>query len=481
MTDERIAAYEPCDPELFERVWDAAVVGRDQLLKAIESGAKIYGHWHFPSLSYFDSGIPNISAATSWDGPPDYSGAFAPKESQFNKAVIYGEIPQFVALIDYVKSQDDYVKFFAGYTRDEVRQNFISIFAAGLATDLLARYLHIYATEKELDRGLFAELYAERERPLVEERLPVEIVVPIALTPFDSDETVRLGSSLRLDRLDEASQLARFPSDADWMEVHRCVLAGATHAVVFEGYEVPSQGVWDRGVFHAEFYPLDVIERFFTALRVETGADTGFAQIVLRPLGWTYEFNADLPSLIKGPRVRAYPPHFDEHGWLVKRERIAVPAALSAAKGFDGLGAAGDSVQLAGRRLSQAMLRSDETDAVVDVCIGLEALLGDDAPTEMTHKIALRVAAVHTLLGNNEVEGSQIFRRVKKLYTYRSKLVHGRTDAGNHRYIDAEKSEETLAAGIGLLRGSIHALIEHAKFQDPTEVERALLRAGLSP
>lgn len=479
MTDRSTTAREPDDPQLFEAVWGAAVVGRDLLLKAIEGGATIYGHWHWPTLSYFDSGVPNISTSTSWDGPPDYDGAFAPKESQFNKPVIYGDVPEFRELIEYVKSQDRYLRFFAGYEKDEVRLTFVGIFAAGLATDLLARYIHTRGIDKELDKEAFLALYRQREKPLVEERLPVEIVVPIALTMVESGDTIRLTPSARLERLDAETQLARYPTSSSWTDVHDCVLAGATHAVVLEHYEVPSQGTWDRGVFDVDFYPTDVIDRFFTALRAETGVDTGYAQIVLRPVGWTYEFNADLPNLIRGPTVRAYPPWFDKHGWLVKRDAISTEAVSSVGRVFEALGSAGESMSLAGRRLSRAMLRADETDAIVDVCIGLEALLGDDAPTEMTHKVALRAAAAHTLLEKDR-EPLEVFRIVKKLYTYRSKLVHGRTDASNHRFIDADRSTRTLYAGIDVLRGCIRALVDNPLFQDPKEVDAGLLRAGLT-
>jgi hypothetical protein len=478
MTEADFEPYEPRDGQLFQLVWDAAVVGRELLLKAIEGGATIYGHWRFPSLSYFESGIPNISTSTSWAGPPDYDNAFAAKESQFTKAVIYGEIPEFRALIDYVKSQEQYVRFFVGYKKDHIRMTFMDMFAAGLATGLLARYLHVHGTEQELVKELFLDLYGQRERPLVEEKLPVEVVVPIALTMFEGSESLRLTSTLRVEPIDEKSQLARYPSDSLWTDVHNCVLAGATHAAVFENYEVPSQGVWDRGVFDVDFYPTEVIDRFFTALRVETGIETGYAQIVLRPLGWTYEFNAHLPNLIKGPQVRAYPPQFDKHGWLVKRDPLSAKTVLSAGKVFEGICSAGESVSLAGRRLSQAMLRPDETDAVVDACIGLEALLGDDSPVEMTHKVALRVAAMHTLL-KPDIEPVGVFRMVKKLYTYRSKLVHGRTDVAKHRYVDAGQSIRTLDAGIGALRNSIKALVNHPQFQDPLEVDAGLMRARL--
>jgi hypothetical protein len=44
------------------------------------------------------------------------------------------------------------------------------------------------------------------------------------------------------------------------------------------------------------------------------------------------------------------------------------------------------------------MLREQEADSVLDLLIGLEALLGDQTTTEVTHKLAIRAAAVLTQL-----------------------------------------------------------------------------------
>ena len=53
---------------------------------------------------------------------------------------------------------------------------------------------------------------------------------------------------------------------------------------------------------------------FFAALRLATGIETGYAQILMIPRKWTFEYLADLiPSY--GVTVRRYPNHFDNYGW----------------------------------------------------------------------------------------------------------------------------------------------------------------------
>lgn len=40
------------------------------------------------------------------------------------------------------------------------------------------------------------------------------------------------------------------------------------------------------------------------------------------------------------------------------------------------------------------MLRTDDDAAIIDLCIALEATLGDESHAEITHKLALRTAVV---------------------------------------------------------------------------------------
>lgn len=62
---------------------------------------------------------------------------------------------------------------------------------------------------------------------------------------------------------------------------------------------------------------------------------------------------------------------------------------------------------------------------MVDLCIALEAALGDQDPTEVTHKLALRTAAVTAQSGRSDETAGDTFSGVRRIYSYRSKVVHG--------------------------------------------------------
>lgn len=61
-------------------------------------------------------------------------------------------------------------------------------------------------------------------------------------------------------------------------------------------------------------YPLEIIEAFFAMLRLSTGFETGYAQLLVEPIGWAPWYTAKLPCLT-GTAVRRYPPQFEDYYW----------------------------------------------------------------------------------------------------------------------------------------------------------------------
>ncbi|MBI5888679.1 MAG: hypothetical protein HZB82_08235 [Deltaproteobacteria bacterium] len=73
----------------------------------------------------------------------------------------------------------------------------------------------------------------------------------------------------------------------------------------------------------------------------------------------------------------------------------------------------------------EASINSDETVAFLQICIGIEAILGDidNEKEPLTTRLADRCAYI---LGKNMVDRKEIRDMFEKLYKVRSKLVHGR-------------------------------------------------------
>lgn len=230
-----------------------------------------------------------------------------------------------------------------------------------------------------------------------------------------------------LERLSEEEQLARAPESHSIAAVPEPLAGAATHAFVLTGWEINNGNRFALRTDDASLYPREQIETCFEALRLASDVQTGYAQIYMRPKGWAWvgAWTAHLPPVIPGPLVRRYPPRFDNFGWLRKPRTVDQDQARAVSDVFGELASAPPQLRLAGRRLSDAMLRDREDDTVVDLCIALEAALGEQDPTEITHKLALRTAAVAARSGESDETAGDTFSSVKRIYRYRSKVVHG--------------------------------------------------------
>lgn len=80
-----------------------------------------------------------------------------------------------------------------------------------------------------------------------------------------------------------------------------------------------------------------------------------------------------------------------------------------------------NKVHLALQRLNHAQRRHEVADRAVELSIALETLLGDNANTEMTHKIKVR--STRLIGGTNEVRRRNA-AIINKTYKIRSDLVH---------------------------------------------------------
>lgn len=110
-------------------------------------------------------------------------------------------------------------------------------------------------------------------------------------------------------------------------------------------------------------------------------------------------------------------------------------------------------VGLALDRLNLARRRRSPGDQAIDSGICLEALLGDESPQELSYKLRIRAAL---LLGKTLAERRDIQRAVGKLYSLRSKVVHGRA----RRAQDALADGQCAKRGLEICSQAVRAIVE---------------------
>jgi hypothetical protein len=428
-------------------------------------------------MSRFKSGFPNLSrGATS--RVPRYSGIFGLRKSEFN-AVSYADIAHLEALFDYA-SRDERLSAYYLFTEPEgdIDRMMFEVWVARPVLNILDRLLHLYGDD--FDEDALRAIYQEIERGVLDEELPIEIVVPIALTSFEAETRINAGDGASLEPMSDDWQLARTPGhEAGLATAHPCVVSAATHALVLTGWTMPNQHIVGSRTHEPSFYPIERVERWFDALRIVSGAQTGFAQINIRPIGWAYGWEGPLPAIRRGPLVRRYPPGWEQHAWIEPPSMIVSNAQVAEVAAVDiALRDAPRQLQLGARRLGSAALREDEGDAIIDLCIGLEAAVGDDSATEMTHKLALRTAAL--LARDHGHVAHEVFKNVKTIYAYRSAFVHGRTiEARRVVRTGDEAPMPTVDVARDYLRLTLGTLLRDGDLQEPRLIDVTLILGAL--
>jgi hypothetical protein len=321
--------------------------------------------------------------------------------------------------------------------------------------------------------SLDEELFDERYRALTAETLPVDLVVPLLVLDFDfPGARFDLGEGVWLERMDEKTHLARAPSQLSFYGIPGPLAGAAVVAVVVPGVNLDNRNHAWRSSPITDQLPLGVVDRVCEAIRLVTRHPVGYAQILIRPVGWADVWKHDLPPITEVDQVRKYAEALDKYGWLSSYRTVPLEALSRVPGLFTALTGTESSVLLAAKRLSRAMLSADEDDVVLDACIGIEALLGD-SKTELVHRMSLRCAAA---LAGPDADPTTIYQLCKKVYEHRSTVAQGATPKAKHRTIPIGTSNaSTPQVAIWLLQRLLISKLTSAPTWSPQSLDALLL------
>jgi hypothetical protein len=473
--DDRSA--QPLDPELWD-LTRAAVQSAGATADAHLAAGGFRPRVGLPSVSNFPSGWPNLTGAWLFppdDAPTDYSQLFSFTVDTLHP-VAYADVPELVALIDYVSGRQDlksrlHVPSATGKTEFENR-----LFAYEVADLPLSLLDRARAIGPASDDDLLL-LYLERERAWLLDPLPVEYIIPLALTALDLDAGLIIDDDTRLEPLDTAMQAARAPERLRLSTVPDPVVSAATHAIFLSGRELPNPGPGQR-MFDRfdQALPLDDADLVCQALRILSDVEVGYAQVLSRPLGWADGWVHDLPPVATVRTLRHYPEWFDNYAWLREPNPIERTALEALPGTVTALRAAPPHIGLAARRLSLAATRPADDDRTVDACIGLEALLSEGRD-ELSHRLALRAATALGTRSLHRPDPQTIYEAVKKVYAHRSAVVHG-TPGDKSRTLTLEgRTYVTADVAVLLLRAVLADALSRPGGWTPKTLDSALLAA----
>ena len=446
----------------------AKVLSAAQASKALALEYAATGRWmpreRLPKLGKFHGGWPSFSAPAigSDEGPRKLDDLFG---LQRNSLVpfAYDDVIELVDLLRYVQDHPDIADLFqlrmpdgSLNDRQDLREVMTRIGAAGLATSVMARADALgIGSDAEL-----TQLYEQREAALLAPSLAAELVVPLTVVDIEFKERLPVSEHVWIERMQDKLQTARAPVDSSIYSVPSPLAGAAVVAVVVGGLMLENSPYWKRQM-HTGFdgLPLDVVEDVCVALRILSGAQIGYSQVLVRPVGWADGWKHDLPAIEEVGRVRRYSSALDRFGWLSKRMSIPAKELDDLSGVFARLRSAPSRVKLAAKRLTESAMEPEEPDSAVDACIGIEALVGEEHD-ELVHRMALRAATALAPDINPQV----IYKAVRSAYDYRSAIVHGTEPSKKKLEVPLHEGGGTVSA-----RALARALL------------RALLRSVLAP
>ena len=434
------------------------------------------GHYYrWPELTWRENGLPSFGEAPIGAGPIDYKDAFGGLAAFMARmpGAAYEEFDSdktasWQALYEYFRSNEVLHK--RAFFKEEIGRTTVKLYIERL----IDRYVHVYE-KLNFDEKKFLCIYRPIEQGLLSDRLEIAILVPILMLTFN-ESAITLDVGAKVIRMSDAIQLARAPDR--WLSYgrHPLVESAATHALLLSDYWLPNTSVFSR-YLDRNGYPRQTIDSFFAAIRMTTSHKTGYAQLITQPVGWASTYEANLPPLDR-VAVREYPISFEDGCWnedvpVLSSELISESGKLF--RSLEHLSTERSKFGFAVKRFNLAHLRETDEDTTVDAAIGMEALLSD-SNEEMTHKLAMRIAALSTLEGSSDP--LQVMRDVKQVYGFRSAIVHGdMSKIEKRREVTRDGNKiSTAALALSTLGMVLRALARNSAYlTDVTAIDRDML------
>lgn len=248
--------------------------------------------------------------------------------------------------------------------------------------------------EDEFCEETFREILFRLFNRFFQKDLPISICVPILLTRFE-DEEYSIKEGVRIRKLTDSELLSSYSIGGYSDTYELSVVSSATHILEFQNYSVENASVlspfaWD----YVDAYPVEMIDKWFAAYRIVTLHDSGYGQLLAFPVNWGIRSGNLLD--IHGIKIQKYPRAF------IKKRLDISPTPLATSEDIDMvtrlflalIDNKANSLNIAVKRLNMAYLREADEDSILDLMIGIEALVTKDDFSEITYKVSARTAVL---------------------------------------------------------------------------------------
>jgi hypothetical protein len=358
------------------------------------------------------------------DTPLDWRRILGVSKASTYVKLDVADIPQLAELVRFVVTRRDLGTRLSPLSPQAPDEAMCKTMVSGDAVRLVATTLNRAASVGDFSEATLLEIYRQLEQGLLADELRGDLIYPLALRRLEISESIKVSEGVFIEPLTPETQLARAISGGSSSNVNPYLVAAATHAVVLKNRTFDNRGGSLKRQLLAPYNPpgLAEVDLVCEALAIVSGLDVGYAQVCVRPDGWADDtWKLGLPPVESLATVSNYPLALNDRRWLREHEPVGASALERLPGAFAALRATDRRARLASRRLAQTARREFSDDALIDACIGIEALLSQEH-TELTHRMGLRAATALVAMG---WKPSIAYQVLKKVYDYRSAIVHG--------------------------------------------------------
>jgi len=420
-------------------------------------------HEKFPTMSYMENGLPSFHLNSYHK--IDYS-KFLMKDDRYN------QFSSWKKYYDYVLENEDLRKYFQlmefttlnKNVKEESLMFYNKMYTYYYLTDYIDSYIHHNQNSLDFVESTFKVQFEKYFEAISKKKLNLIIAVPILFIIFDFDE-YKIDERISIKRIEEPVQLARNYRKSYNSSSHDTVIGAATHAFYINNWTIENQVQMSKEFSLADINsfrePRAIIETLFGTLRLLLNVETGYCQILSIPKGWLFRGKAELPEIFVASE-RNYPEKFENYGWTEKKLIISENDLNNFSLFFSKLNT--QQFELPVKRLNAAFVRKNDEDSIIDITIALESLLTNDSTSEIAYRLSVRVTQLCKLSRFRDFENNEIFELCKKIYNYRSAVVHGDIKRiEKTKSLSVVKSQEIkiIELSAELLRHLIKVMIEN--------------------
>ncbi|MGM9478035.1 hypothetical protein ACS5PU_16530 [Pedobacter sp. GSP4] len=430
----------PAVKEALEQI-DAHLKNRNKK----DRSARLPKHYRYPVLQPAENGLPKFRytetlktdhAKIYTDNAPDSRRPFA---DAFHEYIMNSDpICQYFGIGPY--TPESVRKF------DEILDNYNSMHSHFFIGHFCDCYIH--QSGFGFDQASFDTLYEPFFRILSSPTLEVNIYVPIIYTSFEAGD-LELSEQQSIVKIPDSILLTQAKQLDQITPRNRSISIAATHAILLQGWQIPNESAKDLRItlHHPSAYTQvkKTVNTIFAALRVTNPTlDTGYSHFLSVPVGWRSEFSTPIAQaiLVDDPY---YPQQLENLISCPESNYIPFSKHLEISIVYHQLKRLGN-LELAVNRLNKACINRLDDDSIIDIAIALESILTSDSKSEITYRLATRAALLCKLNPFDGHTAEEIFNLCKKIYDFRSSVVHGEPAKQEKKRIITLKENKTVKA-----------------------------------